>query len=120
MSQTPSDPKVVVVASALDDRRVPEHLFVSGDRMDILSFAEAWEKGHGRKPKLECLGSLSELERETSRRLAAEPSNMFAWLPLMYARGVFGGQALLGASENARYPEVEPETLTQAISRRAL
>lgn len=107
-------------AAAIDDRRVPERLFVSGDRLDILAFADAWEKGHGRKPTLERLGSLAELEQETGRRLASEPGNMYAWLPLMYARGVFGGQALLGPSENARFPEIEAETVAEAIARGAL
>ncbi|MBC8067780.1 MAG: NmrA family NAD(P)-binding protein, partial [Deltaproteobacteria bacterium] len=83
-------------AAALDDRKVPEHLFVSGDRMDVLSFAETWELANGKQLVRERLGSMDELEAETKRRLAAEPANMFAWLPLMYARGVFGGQALLG------------------------
>ncbi len=109
-----------VAAAAIDDRRVPERLFVSGDRKDIFEFAEAWEKGHGRKPTLERLGSLAELEQETAGRLASEPNNMFAWLPLMYARGVFGGQALLGPSENARYPQIKAETLAQAIARGSL
>jgi nucleoside-diphosphate-sugar epimerase len=107
-------------AAALDDRRVPERLFVSGERMDVFAFAEAWEKGHGKKPTLERLGSLAELEQETKRRLAAEPANMYAWLPLMYARGMYGGQALLGPSENARYPEIKPESVGQAIARGAL
>lgn len=107
-------------AAAVDDRRVPEALFVAGDRMNVLAFADAWEKGHGRKPTLERLGSLEDLERETKRRLAAEPANLYAWLPLMYARGMYGGQALLGPLENARYPEIKPDTVAAAIARGAL
>ena len=107
-------------AAALDDRPVPERLYVSGDRMDVLTFARTWEAGTGRKLTLERLGSVEELARETERRLAAEPGNMFAWLPLMYARGVFGGQALLGPTHNARYPEIRPQTVAQAVARGAL
>ena len=103
-------------AAALDDRPVPSRLFVSGDRMDILTFAKAWEAAHGRTATLERLGSLDDLERETQRRLAAEPGNMYAWLPLMYARGVFGGQALLGPTHNGRYPEIVPRTVSQAMA----
>lgn len=109
-----------VAAAALDDRRVPEHLFVSGDRADVHAFADLWQKAHGKKLTLERLGSLEELEKEVGRRLATAPGNMFAWLPLMYARGTFGGQALLGPSNNARYPHVRPETLTEAMKRGAL
>jgi hypothetical protein len=45
---------------------------------------------------------------------------MYAWLPLMYARGVFGGQALLGPTHNARYSDIKAETVAQAIARGAL
>jgi nucleoside-diphosphate-sugar epimerase len=108
------------VAAALDDRPVPEHLFVSGERMDILTFARTWEQARGKELRRERLGSLEELERETKRRLEAEPGNMFAWLPLMYARGVYGGQALLGPSHNARYPHIQPESVARAIARGAI
>lgn len=107
-------------AAALDERPVPERLFVSGDRMDVLAFAELWEEKNGKKLSRQRLGSLEELEAETKRRLWAEPQNMFAWLPLMYARGVFGGQALLKESHNSRYPEIKPESVPQAILRGAL
>jgi nucleoside-diphosphate-sugar epimerase len=107
-------------AAALDDRQVPDHLFVSGDRVDVLSFAEIWEAAHGKKLTIERLGSLAELEKETERRLAAEPGNMYAWLPLMYARGTFGGQALLGATHNARYPQIKAENLMAAAARGAV
>lgn len=109
-----------VAAAALDERRVPERLFVSGDRMNVLAFAAAWEAAHGKRPTLERLGSLEDLERETKRRLAAEPGNMYAWLPLMYARGVFGGQALLGPTHNALYPEIRAESVAQAMARGAV
>ena len=117
-------------AAALDDAKVPERLYVSGDRLDTFEFAKAWESGHQKKlrevlhgillRRLERLGSLEELAAETQRRLTAEPHNMYAWLPLMYARGVYDGQALLGKSENARYPEIRPESVAQAIARGAL
>lgn len=107
-------------AAALDDGSVPERLFVSGDRMDVLTFAKTWEAARGEPLTLERLGSLEDLERETKRRLAEEPQNMFGWLPLMYARGVFGGQALLGPSHNSRYPAIVPETVAQAIARGAV
>jgi nucleoside-diphosphate-sugar epimerase len=107
-------------AAALDDRKVPERLYVSGDRMDVLTFASTWEAAHGKQLTRERLGSLDDLAAEIKRRLSAEPGNMFAWLPLMYARGAFGGQALLGPSHNALYPDIRPETVAQATARGAL
>jgi nucleoside-diphosphate-sugar epimerase len=107
-------------AAALDEQPVPERLWVSGDRLDVLQFADAWEAAHGKRLERQRLGSLDELAQEIGRRLAAEPRNMMAWLPLMYARGVYGGQALLGPSHNARYPRIRTETVAQAAARGAL
>ncbi|MBS2016358.1 MAG: NmrA family NAD(P)-binding protein [Deltaproteobacteria bacterium] len=107
-------------AAALDERPVPERLYVAGDRMDVLTFVKTWEAAHGRKLTVERLGSLDDLAAETRRRLQAEPANMYAWLPLMYARGVFSGQALLGPTLNDRYPHIAAEPLTKAMARGAL
>ena len=107
-------------AAALDERPVPERLFVAGDRMNVLEFAKVWERTHGNPLMLERLGSVQELEQETARRFTNENSNMFAWLPLMYARGVFGGNALLGELHNPRYPEIQAETVEQVMRRGAI
>jgi nucleoside-diphosphate-sugar epimerase len=106
-------------AAALDDAPVPPQLFVRGDRASVRRFAELWQQIHARTLTMERLGSLEDLERETRRRLAAEPQNLYAWLPLMYARGMYGGEALLGPLHNDRYPSVVPETLAAALSRGA-
>ena len=107
-------------AAATDDTAVPRHLFVAGDRMDALTFAKTWEDVRGEALTVERLGSLEELSAELQRRLSSDPQNMYAWLPLMYARGVFEGQALLGALQNQRYPQIKPETVAQAIRRGAI
>jgi nucleoside-diphosphate-sugar epimerase len=106
--------------AATDERAVPERLWVSGDRMDALTFARVWGEVKRRPVKTERLGSLEELAALTQRKLAEEPSNMMAWLPLMYARGLHGGLGLLGPSHNARYPEIQPESVHAAIERGAL
>ncbi len=107
-------------AAALDRRVLPTQLFVSGERADLLSFSKQWEAVHGRTVALERLGSLDDLAAEVGRRLEAEPGNMYAWLPLMYARGVFGGQALLGAGHNDLFPNIRAESLAEAMRRGAV
>jgi hypothetical protein len=107
-------------AAALDERPVPSRFYVAGERLSALQMGDCWEQVRARPLVRERLGSLEQLGQETGRRLEAEPQNMYAWLPLMYAQGVFGGQALLGPLENTRYPEIVAETLTQAITRGAL
>jgi nucleoside-diphosphate-sugar epimerase len=106
-------------AAALDDRPVPRKLSVSGDRMDAVTFAKTLS-AQGRAVSTERLGSLEDLAAEVRRRFEASPQDVYAWLPLMYARGVFGGQAVLGPSENARYPHIRPETVAQAAARGAV
>lgn len=109
-----------IAAASIDDRPVPAHLFVAGERLSALAVADRWEVAYGRAMVRERLGSLEELTGAIHERLHNEPHNMYAWLPLMYAHGVFGGQALLGPLENARYPEIVPETVAQAMARGAL
>lgn len=109
-----------IAAAALDDRSVPSRLYVAGDRMDVLAFASTWEAAHGQALTRERLGSLADLQQELQRQLAAQPDNMYAWLPLMYARGVFEGQAVHPAKHNERWPEITAETVAQAIARGAV
>lgn len=106
-------------AAAIDERKLPERLGVVGERMDILTFARTWEAAHQRTLTQQCLGSLEDLERETLRRQTAEPANMMAWLPLMYARGMYGGQALISTTHNALFPHLQAETVLQALTRGA-
>lgn len=102
-------------AAALSKEPLPARLYVAGDRKSMLEFAAIWTRETGQAVTSERLGSLDELEAEVGRKLASEPTNMYAWLPLMYARGVYGGQALLGALANGRFPSVQAKTLAEAI-----
>lgn len=102
-------------AAALSKEPLPARLYVAGDRKSMLEFAAIWTRETGQAVTSERLGSLDELEAEVGRKLAGEPTNMYAWLPLMYARGVYGGQALLGALANGRFPSVQAKTLAEAI-----
>jgi nucleoside-diphosphate-sugar epimerase len=106
-------------AAALDERAVPQELFVAGDRRSAKELQVSIGAVRA-APALREMGSLEELDRQIEARRKAEPENMYAWLPLMYARGLFGGKALLGGLENARYPEIQPESLRAAIERGAL
>jgi len=107
-------------AAALDDAAVPTRLYVSGDRVDVLTFASAWERAHGRKVTLERLGSLEELERETQRRLATEPAKLYAWPPPLCPPGLFGGHALPRPTPKPTPPPLQAETVAQAMSRGAV
>src|SRR5262249_28300688 len=107
-------------AAALDERKVPEHLFVSGERLDLVQVAQRWEAAHQRQADLVRLGSLDELEQEIARPPENEPHNGRAWIPLMSGRAAFSGLALLGPSHNALYPAIVPETVSAALARGVL
>jgi len=109
-----------IAAAALDEAEVPARLYVAGDRMDVLTFAKTWEATKGQSLTLERLGSVEDLRAELGKQLSSQPGNMYAWLPLMYARGVFEGQALLPTRHNERWPEIQAETVAQAIARGAI
>jgi hypothetical protein len=109
-----------IAEASLDERPVPEKLFVAGDQTSILGFRDEFAKLGRPAPDLEALGTLDQRRDEIARRRAAEPEKVTAWLPLMYPLGLFGGQARLGPLENARYPNVRPESLRAAMARGAL
>ena len=108
-----------LAAAAVDDRPVPSKLYVAGDRASALELVEHLAAVRAR-PSVERRGSIDDLRAEIAKQRERAPENMYAWLPLMYALGMFGGQARLGALANDRYPTIRPETLREAIRRGAL
>ncbi len=106
-------------AAALDDRNVPAQFFISGDRKSVSELAVELRKAR-REVSVESLGSIEDLKRHLAMTREKEPANMHAWLPLMYALGMFEGKAALGPLENGRYPEIQAESLAAAIARGAL
>jgi hypothetical protein len=114
------DTAAFTAAAAVDNGTVPEKFFVSGDRMDLLTLAKLWEDKRGTPLRRERRGSIDDLERETKRVLSEQPQNMLAWLPLMYARAVLGGDAGNEANHADRYPAIQPQSVADAIARGTL
>jgi nucleoside-diphosphate-sugar epimerase len=108
-----------IAAAALDDALVPEQLCVAGDQISLLEFAELLEKHSGTPTVRKNLGTLEALKHGILARRGREPENVYAWLPLMYAEGMFGGKASLGPLANGRYPEIKPESVRDTIARGA-
>jgi uncharacterized protein YbjT (DUF2867 family) len=108
-----------IAAAALDDAPVPEQLFVAGDQLSMLEFAELLERQSGMPIVRKNLGTLEALQREIQARRSREPENVYAWLPLMYAEGMFSGNASLGPLANERYPEIKPESVRDTLARGA-
>ena len=82
--------------------------FVAGDSLTFQKLVDATAKGPGRPITVKKLGTLEDLSAEVSRRLQAEPRNMYAWLPLMYWRGMLSSKGKLGPLMNAKFPAIHP------------
>lgn len=93
---------------------------VAGDVLNFHQLVTAYEKGAGKTLEVVRMGSLDDLSAEVSRRLQAEPTNMFAWLPLMYWRAMLNGKGKLGTLGNSRYPGVHPLNVEDYVRREGL
>ncbi|KAF0809134.1 hypothetical protein A167_02048 [Alcanivorax sp. S71-1-4] len=65
-------------------------------------------------------GSLDDLDQEIAQRLASGPDNFYAWLPLMYYCGSFGGKGRLHTIANSRCPAIKPESAGEYVRRERL
>ncbi|HEU4404512.1 MAG TPA: NmrA family NAD(P)-binding protein [Polyangiaceae bacterium] len=102
-------------AAACADEAPPERLHVAGDVLDFAGLVAAYERGSGKRLRVERRGSLADLDAEIARRREAEPHNLFAWLPLMYQRGMLNGKGKPGPLENGRFPEIRPTTVAEYV-----
>ncbi|HEX8703569.1 MAG TPA: NmrA family NAD(P)-binding protein [Myxococcaceae bacterium] len=101
--------------AATDPSPVPNRFYVRGDSLTFHELVRTYQEATGRKLTVEHRGSLEDLKAEVERQLKAQPQNMFAWLPLMYMRGFFGGKVRLGTLLNSRYPHIRPASVKEAI-----
>lgn len=101
--------------AALDREPLPRHFNVAGDVLDFAGLVAAYERGSGRTLEVERMGTMDDLDAEIARRQAAEPENVFAWLPLMYWRGMLSGKGKLGDLINPRYPAIKPTQVTDYV-----
>jgi uncharacterized protein YbjT (DUF2867 family) len=105
---TYQDTASYVAEVALADGPMPREFFVAGDSLTFHELVNATAKGLGRPIAVKKLGTLEDLSAELTRRLQKEPSNMFAWLPLMYWRAMLSGKGKLGPLMNAKFPAIHP------------
>lgn len=103
-------------AAATDAQPLPNRFNVRGDSLTFHELVRTYQDTTGRKLAVEHRGSLEDLQAEIHRQLQAQPQNMYAWLPLMYMRGFFGGKVRLGPLLNSRYPHIRPASVKEAIA----
>lgn len=106
--------------AALDPEPVPSHFAVAGDVLDFHGLVGAYQDGSGKHLSIKQHGSLQDLDARIDHLLAADPDNLFAYLPLMYVRAMLNGDGKLRALTNDRYPDRHPTTVEQYVAEQNL
>jgi nucleoside-diphosphate-sugar epimerase len=102
---------------AVDERPIPRRIFsVAGDVLDFEGVVRAYELGSGKKLRVERLGSLEDLDKRIDQLQKADPTNLLAYLRLMYYRSVLNGEGKLDRLMNDRYPSIRPTTVREYVA----
>lgn len=104
--------------AALRDQ-VPDRVQVAGDVLDAHSLVQVVQEASGRSLEVIERGSLADLDAEIDRRVASDPSNIYAYLPLMYWRAMLDGSGKLRSLVTDQFPEVTPTTVRAYVERHA-
>lgn len=112
---TYADTASYAAEAALADGPLPSQFNVAGESLTFHELVNETAAALGRPIAVKKLGTLADLDAEITRRLQAEPSNMFAWLPFMYWRGMLNGKGQLGPLMNAHYPTIRPMTVRDYV-----
>ncbi|WP_146211491.1 hypothetical protein [Mangrovibacter plantisponsor] len=102
---------------AIDEEIVPPVFEIAGETLTFDELVRAYEDASGNTLTIVKKGSYADLDKEIAARRKAEPNNFYAWLPLMYYRGSFGGKGKLHSLANERYPMIKPESVRDYIHR---
>jgi nucleoside-diphosphate-sugar epimerase len=112
---TYADTAAYAAEAALADAPLPSQFNVAGESLTFHELVNETAAALGRPITVKKFGTLADLDAEITRRQQAEPTNMFAWLPLMYWRGMLNGKGQLGPLMNHHYPTVRPMTVREYV-----
>lgn len=107
-----ADTASFTAAVALDERPVPDKVFVAGDVLTFEELVSEVEAGLGLSIAVKNLGTLEDMNAEIDR-LRKESKGGFAAIPLMYWRAMLSGKGKLGPLMNERYPNIVPVTVRE-------
>ncbi|KAF7515008.1 hypothetical protein G7054_g14817 [Neopestalotiopsis clavispora] len=92
-----------------------------GDRKTITEIASTFEKVYGSKPTLQRLGSLEDLKTRMHKMRAENPADIYSYMSLFSMYYWINGQTFVGPeTDNAKYPQVKPETWEDFLKNRSL
>lgn len=89
---------------------------VAGDTLDFGELIAEVEAGTGAPLTVKHLGTMADLDAAIAKAQAAQPSNLYAWLPMMYWRGMLNGKGRLHELRNAQYPGITPMKVREYLT----
>ncbi|RFU39933.1 NAD-dependent epimerase/dehydratase family protein [Actinomadura logoneensis] len=101
-------------AAAVLDPDATGTLRFAGEVTSMRRFHEDVQRGSGRTLRLRHLGSADDLRAEIARQ-ASLTSNPFDYVALQYQWCMVSGKAKFDTLDNARYPEVTPQSLADFV-----
>ncbi|VBB79536.1 Putative protein of unknown function [Podospora comata] len=102
---------------ALDEEAVGVVTFL-GDRKSTKQLAAEFEEVYGVAPRLDCLGTVEELQTKMEATREKEPQNIFAWLADNYQTYIMNGRTYVPTKlDNGRYPDVKPLTFKEFLQK---
>lgn len=112
---TYADTAAYTAAAATDTRPVPRELAVAGDVLDFHGVVRAYAETSGRSLEVQRHGTLDDLDQRIADLQGADPGDVFAYLPLMYWRGMLSGKGKSPSLSNQLYPGITPTTVAQYL-----
>ncbi|MBL8216491.1 MAG: NmrA family NAD(P)-binding protein [Bryobacterales bacterium] len=103
---TYADTAEFTAEAALDERPLAGRFAVAGESLTFPELVKEVEAGAGVSLTVVRRGSLADLDAAIAKAQAEQPGNMYAWLPMMYWRGMLNGKGALGPVRNGEYPAI--------------
>jgi nucleoside-diphosphate-sugar epimerase len=113
---TYADTAAYTAEAALSPTKLPTKFQVAGASLTFHELVAEVEAATGQSIAVKKLGSLADLDVAIASAQAAEPTNVFAWLPNMYWRGMLNGKGALTDLQNANYPSVRPKGVREYLA----
>lgn len=117
---TYADTAAFTAEAALDERPLAGKFAVAGESLTFQELVKEVEAGAGLALTVVKCGSLEELDVAIAKAQAEQPGNLFAWLPMMYWRGILNGKGRLTGLRNSEYPSVKPLRVREYLAQNVL
>ena len=114
---TTDDTAAYVAAASLDPNAPVGGFEIIGETASPNQLAAIAGRVTGRPFALHQLGSLDDLDTEIARRQQSAPDDPMVWAGLQYHRVMATGRGKIHAPQNARYPDVRPESIAGFLNR---